>query len=204
MSTVKSKQYQIGNDASASNNFTIYQPSTPDGTLRIGQGNADSPTEVAQFTSNGYKPNKVTAICGYRSTPQTINNATATKIIYDAIGYETDSSSNYNTSTGTYTAPYNGIYYVVHTPEVGAGPNVMHSGIFVNGGSDASKGMPSVWNQSGNIINSTSDNHSTVNSKILNLTAGDTLEFYTYHNSGASKNTSTTRAGFSITLLHYL
>ena len=44
---------QIGNDATSSNNFTIYQPSTPDGTLRIGVGNADSPTEVARFNSNG-------------------------------------------------------------------------------------------------------------------------------------------------------
>lgn len=53
MSTVKSKKLQVGTDATATNNFTIYQPSTPDGTLRIGVGNADSPTEVAQFTSAG-------------------------------------------------------------------------------------------------------------------------------------------------------
>ena len=53
MSTVKSKNLQVGTDATASNNFTIYQPSTPDGTLRIGVGNADSPTEVAQFNSTG-------------------------------------------------------------------------------------------------------------------------------------------------------
>ena len=46
MSTVKSKKLQVGTDATATNNFTIYQPSTPDGTLRIGVGNADSPTEV--------------------------------------------------------------------------------------------------------------------------------------------------------------
>ena len=53
MSTVKSKKLQVGTDATATNNFTIYQPATPDGTLRIGVGNADSPTEVAQFTSAG-------------------------------------------------------------------------------------------------------------------------------------------------------
>ena len=53
MSTVKSKKLQVGTDASASNNFTIYQPATPDGTLRIGVGNADSPTEVGRFDSNG-------------------------------------------------------------------------------------------------------------------------------------------------------
>jgi len=53
MSTVKSKKLQVGTDASASNNFTIYQPASPDGTLRIGVGNADSPTEVGRFDSNG-------------------------------------------------------------------------------------------------------------------------------------------------------
>jgi len=53
MSTVKSKNLQVGTDATATNNFTIYQPATPDGTLRIGVGNADSPTEVAQFNSIG-------------------------------------------------------------------------------------------------------------------------------------------------------
>ena len=53
MSTVKSKNLQVGTDATATNNFTIYQPATPDGTLRIGVGNADSPTEVAQVTSSG-------------------------------------------------------------------------------------------------------------------------------------------------------
>ena len=53
MSTVKSKKLQVGTDATATNNFTIYQPATPDGTLRIGVGNADSPTEVAQFNSVG-------------------------------------------------------------------------------------------------------------------------------------------------------
>jgi hypothetical protein len=53
MSTVKSKKLQVGTDATSSNNFTIYQPATPDGTLRIGVGNADSPTEVARFDATG-------------------------------------------------------------------------------------------------------------------------------------------------------
>ena len=53
MSTVKSKKLQVGTDATATNNFTIYQPASPDGTLRIGVGNADSPTEVGRFDSNG-------------------------------------------------------------------------------------------------------------------------------------------------------
>ena len=53
MSTVKSKKLQVGTDATSSNNFTIYQPATPDGTLRIGVGNADSPTEVMKLDGDG-------------------------------------------------------------------------------------------------------------------------------------------------------
>jgi hypothetical protein len=53
MSTVKSKKIQLGTSATATDNFTIYTPTTPDGTLRIGNGNADNPTEIARFDSNG-------------------------------------------------------------------------------------------------------------------------------------------------------
>jgi len=60
MSTIKTKKVQVGTDSTASNNFTIYQPATPDGTLRIGVGNADSPTEIAQFTSSGLNASALT------------------------------------------------------------------------------------------------------------------------------------------------
>ena len=55
MSTVKSvKNYKSEQMLQATNNFTIYQPASPDGTLRIGVGNADSPTEVARVNSDGF------------------------------------------------------------------------------------------------------------------------------------------------------
>jgi hypothetical protein len=40
MSTLKTNNYQVGQSGTANQNFTIYQPSTPDGTVRIGVGNA--------------------------------------------------------------------------------------------------------------------------------------------------------------------
>ena len=204
MSTVKSKNLQVGTDATASNNFTIYQPSTPDGTLRIGVGNADSPTEVARFSSNGYVPKKPYAFYAYDASTQTISNATQTKLEYDSIAYETGSTSYYNTSTYTWTAPYNGIYLVNHFVEMAAGANSIHSGIFVNGGGNTSKGFRDVWNQTGNSVNASSDNASQYNVKHANLVAGDTLEFYTYHSSGGSKNVSPSRTGVQITLITLL
>lgn len=202
MSTVKSKKLQVGTDATSSNNFTIYQPATPDGTLRIGVGNADNPTEVGRFTSAGYKPAEPVAIMGYSTTNQTIANGTTTKLQYNAIGYETTSSSNYNTSTYEYTIPYNGIYLINNTVEILFYANSIHSGIYINGGNGgSSRGHNDPWQQSGNSVNSGNDHHTTINIKTLNLTAGDVISFYTYHSSGASKDIAASRSSFSIMLL---
>ena len=53
MSTVKTVKYQVGTDGTSTNNFTIYQPDPPDGSIRIGVGNADSPTDVMTVNSSG-------------------------------------------------------------------------------------------------------------------------------------------------------
>lgn len=54
MSTVKANNVQVGQSGTATNNFTLYQPSTPDGTVRLGVGNAGATTaDVAIFSSSG-------------------------------------------------------------------------------------------------------------------------------------------------------
>lgn len=53
MSQVKAKKFQIGSNATATNNFSIYQPDTVDGSLRIANGNADTPTDVLKIDSSG-------------------------------------------------------------------------------------------------------------------------------------------------------
>lgn len=53
MSTIVAVNHQVGADGTASNNFTIFQPVVPDGTLRIGNGNSGSATTVATITSTG-------------------------------------------------------------------------------------------------------------------------------------------------------
>ena len=40
MSLVKAVNFQVGQSVTATNNFCLYQPSTPDGTVRLGIGNA--------------------------------------------------------------------------------------------------------------------------------------------------------------------
>jgi len=44
MSTVIAKNIQIGTSGTATNNFTWYQPATPDGTVRLGAGNSGGTT----------------------------------------------------------------------------------------------------------------------------------------------------------------
>jgi hypothetical protein len=53
MYTLVSKNVQIGADGTASNNFTIYQPASPDGTLRIGNGNTGTTSAQVVLTSAG-------------------------------------------------------------------------------------------------------------------------------------------------------
>lgn len=54
MSTVKSNNHQVGQSGTATNNFTLYQPTTPDGTVRLGVGNTGATTlDVLTATNAG-------------------------------------------------------------------------------------------------------------------------------------------------------
>jgi len=110
MSTVKSKKLQVGTDATSSNNFTIYQPATPDGTLRIGVGNADSPTEVGRFDSNGYVATNAPAFSAYLSSSQSTSAATHTKIAFDTESF--DLTSDYDTTNYRFTPSVEGYYQI--------------------------------------------------------------------------------------------
>ena len=53
MSTIKSNNVQLGQSLTASQNFTLYQPASPDGTVRLGNGNAGSVTDLITLGSTG-------------------------------------------------------------------------------------------------------------------------------------------------------
>jgi len=114
MSTVKSKKLQVGTDANSANNFTLYQPATPDGTLRIGVGNAENPTEVGQFNANGYKASTIVAVRATMSANQAISAATWTKMNMDTTNTAVtfDTNSNYDTSNYRFTPTVAGYYQV--------------------------------------------------------------------------------------------
>lgn len=54
MSTINSKNVQVGTSGVAAQNFTLYQPATPDGTVRLGVGNSGATTgDVVTVNSSG-------------------------------------------------------------------------------------------------------------------------------------------------------
>ena len=53
MSTIKTNNVQLGQSLTATNNFTWYQPASPDGTVRLGNGNAGSVTDLITVGSTG-------------------------------------------------------------------------------------------------------------------------------------------------------
>ena len=54
MSTINSKNVQVGTSGVANQNFTLYQPNTPDGTVRLGVGNSGATTsDVVTVTNAG-------------------------------------------------------------------------------------------------------------------------------------------------------
>jgi hypothetical protein len=54
MSTINSKNVQVGTSGVANQNFTLYQPDTPDGTVRLGVGNSGATTsDVVTVTNAG-------------------------------------------------------------------------------------------------------------------------------------------------------
>jgi hypothetical protein len=183
MSTVKSKKLQVGTDASASNNFTIYQPATPDGTLRIGVGNADSPTEVGQFNANGYKAANPVAFRVYKSTDQTgIGSNVATKVLYQTEVYDTHNA----VSSSTFTAPISGYYMIDAGVHIQGPTGAYQLRIYVNGSPFQ---YPHVGYSNGT-------NASATGSCMLKLNASDTVEIY---GRAAHPSTSTFYAGQEIT-----
>jgi hypothetical protein len=52
MSTINSKNVQVGTSGVANQNFTLYQPDTPDGTLRLGVGNSGATTSDVMTVTN--------------------------------------------------------------------------------------------------------------------------------------------------------
>jgi len=122
MSTVKTVKYQVGTDGTSTNNFTIYQPDPPDGTMRVGNGNADAPTDVMTVNSSGVSVtgnlsvtgnipvnNTAPAFHAYVSSNQTLTSGVWTKAQMDTEAFDTN--SNFDSTTNYRFTPTVAGYY---------------------------------------------------------------------------------------------
>lgn len=137
MSLLRTKGLQIGQDGTATNNFTLYQPGVPDGTLRIGNGNNGSVTDAITLSSSG----NVTlannlSVSGDLSVTGNLFGNSGIGFYAHGVGTSADQPTtgdtsvlstlftdvtthgafnhggHYDTTTGTFTAPKTGLYYV--------------------------------------------------------------------------------------------
>ena len=79
MSTVKANNVQVGQSGTATNNFTLYQPSTPDGTVRLAVGNSGATTgDVLSVSNTGLSVTGTLSATGN----VTLSGGTANGVLY--------------------------------------------------------------------------------------------------------------------------
>jgi hypothetical protein len=99
MSTLKTNNVQVGQSVTATNNFTLYQPATPDGTVRLGVGNTGA-TTADVLTLNG---NGALALRG------AVTSASGVGITFPATqSASTDANTLDDYEEGTWTPSYTG------------------------------------------------------------------------------------------------
>ena len=188
MSTVKSKKLQVGTDATSTNNFTIYQPSTPDGTLRIGQGTADNPTEVGRFNSNGYIAANAPSFRATMSANQAISATTWTKMNFNTEGWDT--TSDYDTSAYKFTPSVSGYYMVTLKKQwtaTGGGLVALYR-----------NGVGHMWG-----TYPTSNNYTSILTGIVYLNGTtDNIEPYGYRTTSGTINSNAATTYFQAILIH--
>jgi hypothetical protein len=100
MSTLKTNNVQVGQSVTATNNFTLYQPSVPDGTVRLGVGNSGATTaDVITATSAGNvgigtsSPDRRLTVSSSGATYAKVTTTATNQIAFEAVGG--DGNGNY-------------------------------------------------------------------------------------------------------------
>jgi hypothetical protein len=114
MSTLKTNAAQIGQSATATNNFTLYQPTVPDGTVRLGVGNAGSVTDAVILNSArnvgiGKTPNYTLDVNGTTNATTYRKSGVAGKLLVKS--QHSATGTNYSTSGFTNVVLSNTINY---------------------------------------------------------------------------------------------
>lgn len=130
MSLLKSNSVQIGQSATATQNFTLSVPASPDGTIKLARGNSGATTQdvltidssgVVSFPNNSaaYTPNP---FFFFKSANQTVTTATTTRCTFDSTLYNIN--SRITLSSNTFTPTLAGYYLIqgqIFCPSGGSG-----------------------------------------------------------------------------------
>ena len=186
MSTVKAINHQVGNDATATNNFTWYQPSVPDGTVRLGQGIAGATSKDmvtvsgSTITLGGNLVQAATAapaFSAYAGSTQSISNASFTKVQCNT--EEFDTNSNYDNATNYRFTPTVAGYYQVSGSVAGAAAYAQLLASIYKNGSEFKRGAQA--GSAGAYLYQAS-----VSAIIYLNGSTDYVELYAYQQSGGS------------------
>jgi hypothetical protein len=132
MSIVKAKNVQIGNDATATNNFTIMQPTTPNGTLEIRRGNADAPGALlCKINADGGVQTNTPTFRAVATANQTVTASNWTKLNLPTEQW--DSHNWFDTTTSRFTPQIAGYYQFNGTSRANSGARYVISSIYKNG-----------------------------------------------------------------------
>jgi len=141
--TIKSGNLQVGQDGTASNNFTWYQPAVADGTVRLGQGVAGATTKDmvtisgSTITLGGNLVQASTAAPAFRaylSAGYTVSLATYVKIAFNAESFDTN--NNFDSTTNYRFTPTVAGYYQINFNVLGsAAATGTYATVYKNGAS---------------------------------------------------------------------
>lgn len=159
-----------------SNTLGHLVPNQADGTL-VTTTDTDSVTPGMLYFSGA---------TAYRSTAQSITNATFTAVLFDAESADTDTYHSTSSNTSRLTVPATGMYRVTYDAAfaVGAGGAERSFWVAINGAGGASANRYAITSTGPNVPNAR-------NASIdLPLTAGDYVELWCYQDSGGALNTA--------------
>lgn len=156
-------------------------------------------TTGISINTSGYvtAPSQVSAFA-YITSNQSVSSPGPYKVSLNATGYNIGSA--FNTSTYRFTAPVAGRYLVLGVAEMTGPPTQNHTGIFLNGGNSAAKGLADEWNQCSATSAYTSGQNSVWRNAILNLSVNDYIELWVF-NANNGNSLYALRTCMTVTLL---
>ena len=180
MSLLKANSVQIGQSATATQNFTLSVPSSPDGTIKLARGNSGATTaDVFSVNASGSLiVSKQPAFSAYLSAGQNPTNGTYTKVQINTEVFDTDSCYD-NATNYRFTPTVAGYYQVNFSARLSStsAPSTYVWAIYKNGANFVE------LNSANNIP--TYDAR-TVSSIISMNGSSDYIEFYAYISGGGT------------------